>query len=262
MGKELPARETAMLLHPVEAADHLRVVEVEGDLSGAAGQRWTTLLRGAVEQRAEGIAVDLRGCDAIDGHCLEALLAAAATLKARGGSGVVLVMRPGSPLSRDVRLLAGEELAILDTADAALLALGHRRMPLPALATVEQEHGMAVIAVNGELDLAVRDEFRAALDQALALEAPLIVDLEHCSFIDSSGIGLILRAYRLTADRGYGLVAPGPQVHRVLDLVGIPEHLPTFDSRADAIDALSQWSRRLGEARPTRAARDPRATPW
>ena len=52
---------------------------------------------------------------------------------------------------------------------------------------VEQEAGMAIIAVNGEFDHAGGADFGAALDEALALEAPLVVDLEHCEFIDSIG---------------------------------------------------------------------------
>ena len=41
--------------------EHLRFIEVEGELEEATGERWSALLRGAVAQRADGIAVDLRG---------------------------------------------------------------------------------------------------------------------------------------------------------------------------------------------------------
>ena len=84
-----------------------------------------------------------------------------------------------------------------------------------------------------------KDDFQEQLDQAIALEAPLIVDLEHCRFIDSTGIALLARSFQLATDRGFALVASGPQVHRVLDLVGIPEYMPTFDTREDALRALA-----------------------
>ena len=98
---------------------------------------------------------------------------------------------------------------------------------------------MAIIAVNGEFDHAGGGDFGAALDKALALDAPLVVDLEHCEFIDSTGIALLMRCFRLAGDRGFALAASGPQVHRVLDLVGIPEHLPTYRTRREAIGTLS-----------------------
>ena len=102
----------------------------------------------------------------------------------------------------------------------------------------EEEDGVAIIAVDGEFDLARKPDFTAALEEALAREAPLVVDLEHCEFIDSTGIALLVRAYRLAANRGFALAASGPQVHRVLDLVGIREQLPTYETRLDSIRAL------------------------
>ncbi len=238
MGKGPPAREPALRLYQLDRFEHLRFIEVEGELQEAAGQRWAALLRGALEQRPEGIAVDLRGCRGIDDHSLEQLLAVGATLKARGGPGVALVMLPGSALAERLRLLAANELRICDSTRTALVALGERRLPVPPLVRVDQESGLAIIPVSGEFDSAWGADFGAALDEALALEKPLVVDLEHCSFIDSTGIALLVRSFRLAADRGFALVASGPQVHRVLDLVGIPEHLPTYETRLEAIHAL------------------------
>jgi anti-anti-sigma factor len=230
--------EAALQLYPVDGFEHLRFINVEGELQEANGERWFGLLRGAVEQRAEGIAVDLRGCRSLDDHCLDKLVAAAATLKARGGTGVAVVTLPGSALARRLRRLAADELAICDSTQAALTELGERRLPVPPLLAVEQDGDVAVIAINGEFDLAGEAAFRTAMDAALAFETPVVVDLEHCSFLDSTGIAMLLRAFRLAADRGFGLAASGRQVHRVLDLVGIPEHLPTFNTRRDAIAAL------------------------
>ena len=239
MGNDPQAGGPALRLSSVDRFEHLMVVEVEGELHEATGQRWAALLRGALEQRAEGIAVDLRGCSGVDAHSLRRLLEAARTLKGRGGSGVALVLLPGSALAQRLGLLATDELAICNSTTAALAALGERRLPVPTVIGVEREGGAAIIAVNGEFDLAGEPEFSAALEEALSEEGPLVVDLEHCSFIDSTGIGLLVRSFGLAGDRGFALVASGPQVHRVLDLVGIPEQLPTYNTRRDAIGALS-----------------------
>jgi anti-anti-sigma factor len=239
MGKAPRSREAALRLYPMDRFAHLRYIEVEGELQEATGERWSALLRGVVAQRAEGIAVDLRGCRGIDAYSLDQLLSATTTMKARGGVGAVLVLSPDSALDQRLRLLVGDELPIFDSTRSALAALGVRRLERPRLVRVEQEAGMAIIAINGEFDHAGGADFGAALDEALALEAPLVVDLEHCGFIDSAGIALLERSFRLAADRGFALAASGPQVHRVLDLVGIPERLPTHKTRCDAIDALS-----------------------
>src|SRR4051812_18530289 len=100
------------------------LVEVEGELHGPASQRWFGLMRGLLKQRTAGIVVDLRGCRGIDADCLEALVAAAATMKARGGSGAALVMLPGAELTKRLGGLVGEELLIHSSVGAALGALG------------------------------------------------------------------------------------------------------------------------------------------
>jgi anti-anti-sigma factor len=215
------------------------LVEVEGELHGPSSQRWSGLMRGVLKQRAAGIVVDLRGCRGIDADCLEALVSAAATVKARGGSGAALVMLPGSELANRLGRLVGEELLIHSSVDDALRALGERTMPVPFLVRLERKGEVAILAVEGEFDLASKDEFQEQLDKAIALKAPLIVDLEHCRFIDSTGIAQVVRSFELAADRGFALAASGPQVHRVLNLVGIPEYIPTFDTREDALRALA-----------------------
>jgi anti-sigma B factor antagonist len=238
MGTVSPDADAALRMYPVHGAEHLRFIAVEGELRGS-NSRWTALLRGVVEQRFEGIAIDLRGCQSIDAPCVEALLAAAATIKARGGAGVALVTLPGSKLDRRLRLLVGDELPVCDSTDAAGTALGERRLPPPPLVLLEHEDGAVIVSLNGELDRAAKDEFGAALEEALSHDRPLIIDLEHCSFIDSTGMGLLVRTHKQAAHGKFALVAAGPQVHRVLDLVGIPAFVPTFDTRLDAMGAFA-----------------------
>lgn len=239
MGMVPPDAEAALRIYPMDGAEHLRFIAIEGKLRGS-GSRWPGLLRGVVEQRFEGIAVDLRGCRSIDAAAVEALLAAAATINARGGSGVALVTLPGSKVDRQLRLLVGGELPVYDSTDAAARALGARRMPPPALVTLERESGAVIVAVNGEIEGVTGKEFGAALEEGLALAPrPLIADLEHCSFIDSTGIGLLVRTCERAAEGEFALVACGPQVHRMLDLVGIPDFVPTYATRLEAFAAFA-----------------------
>lgn len=85
------------------------------------------------------------------------------------------------------------------------------------------------LRLRGELDLAARDHFRAALEEAEAAGAPtIVIDLRDLSFIDSSGMGALLRANdraRADAPRVVFVPATGP-VARALALTGIDSQLP------------------------------------
>ncbi len=95
----------------------------------------------------------------------------------------------------------------------------------------------AIIAVSGELDLAVADQLGDALD--LTEEQRVIVDLKHCEFIDSTGIAVILRAGQVFAEEGRHLAVccPTAQVRRILSVTGLTGNGLVF---ADIDDALAR----------------------
>jgi anti-anti-sigma factor len=73
----------------------------------------------------------------------------------------------------------------------------------------------------GELDLNGIDEIAGALSD-LEGDGDIELDLSNLAFIDSSGIGAIVRLCRMFEDRGRVLLLrPRQQVRRVLDLVGL-----------------------------------------
>jgi anti-anti-sigma regulatory factor len=108
------------MFHLMDAADGLRLVDVEGELRDAEVTGWAVLLNGAIVDDTRGIAVDLRGCPAVGRICLSALLAASSTLRARGDVGVRLVTYPGSPLHERFKRLV--ELPRYASAAEALLS--------------------------------------------------------------------------------------------------------------------------------------------
>ena len=80
--------------------------------------------------------------------------------------------------------------------------------------------GRTVIIPVGEIDLATRDTLRSCLAEC---EGDVIVDLFGVSYLDSSGIGvLIAQRNRLTGQGGtLTLRSPRAPVRNVLELVGI-----------------------------------------
>jgi len=65
--------------------------------------------------------------------------------------------------------------------------------------------GVCVVAVDGDLDLAAVDEFLETARSASAGCSALEVDLDRLSFVDSSGLGALLRLRQETTERDVGL---------------------------------------------------------
>lgn len=98
--------------------------------------------------------------------------------------------------------------------------------------------GCREIVVEGELDLAVAERMQAALDEAAGCEL-VLVNLERCEFLDSTGIALLVRAYQRAAEAGDRLAVFGPtdQVLRVLSVSGLTRNGLVFADAATAVAA-------------------------
>jgi anti-anti-sigma factor len=109
--------------------------------------------------------------------------------------------------------------------------------------TVKRRDGIGVLAAKGELDWAAAEAFRRARKEALSTGLPLVIDLTDCEFIDVAGIAWIIRTFQ--AGHGFALVGAGPQVRRLLDLVGVAGLVPCFDDLGSAERA---WSTRMASS--------------
>jgi anti-sigma B factor antagonist len=98
-----------------------------------------------------------------------------------------------------------------------------------------------VIELLGELDLSTIPKLETRLLKVLRANDAVILDLSRLSFIDSSGIGLLIKADRATDDGAklHTVVSRHSQVERVLRLAGIDRALPIFLDRDEAIEALA-----------------------
>jgi len=100
--------------------------------------------------------------------------------------------------------------------------------------------GCRDVQVEGELDLAVAGQLDEVLTVAVEQCSQVLVGLERCTFIDSSGIAVILRAHNRMQETGNRLVvyAPVEQVLRVLSMTGLTANSLVFDSAEEALTAL------------------------
>jgi anti-anti-sigma factor len=99
----------------------------------------------------------------------------------------------------------------------------------------------SVISLSGELDLSTMPRLEKQLFQQIHSKACVVVDLTNVTFIDSSGIGLLIRAYRATDESRplNTVIAADSQVDRVFRLAGIDRALPLFTERASALESLN-----------------------
>ena len=103
----------------------------------------------------------------------------------------------------------------------------------PGDLVVEAQHEGETVTVvlAGEFDLVTADAVRTALTRAIGeSQGRLVVDLRRVSFIDSSGLHVLLEAYMLCRDADPALtIRPGPpNVQRVFELAHLLNYLP-FD---------------------------------
>ena len=98
------------------------------------------------------------------------------------------------------------------------MAFCHETYP-PFEVTVQREDAVATVVVSGELDLATVPRLSATVTEHSDASL-LVVDLNAVTFIDSSGVRVLIEAERACGRSGSRLVVlagDGP-VRRVLDL--------------------------------------------
>lgn len=98
--------------------------------------------------------------------------------------------------------------------------------------TVTNRDSALAIVLSGEIDHHGAREMMAQLTDAIATRLPthLILDLSGVTFMDSSGIAVLLRALRQTQHIGGSLRVTNipTQARRVLDAAGVGRLIP-FD---------------------------------
>lgn len=90
---------------------------------------------------------------------------------------------------------------------------------------INSTDGHAVAFLNGEIDHHNAQEIRTTLDKYIITVQPseLTMDFGNITFMDSSGIGLIMGRSRLMRECGGSLEIrnPQPYIRRVLKLAGM-----------------------------------------
>jgi len=107
------------------------------------------------------------------------------------------------------------------------------------------ETQFAVLRVGGFVDASTDDEFRNGMNDGIrqVLQeqvSALILSLESLSYINSTGLAVIVDANRQLAEK-FLLASISASVIQIAKLLGLEEHLNIFDTVDEALEALSKF---------------------
>ena len=101
-----------------------------------------------------------------------------------------------------------------------------------AVSTYHTKEDTLTVRIRGELDHHAAKTIRRQTDDAIAATSPqiLVFDFSDVTFMDSSGIGLIMGRYRLMVQSGGSIVVRGAKrsILRVMKMAGL-ERLASFE---------------------------------
>jgi anti-anti-sigma factor len=107
----------------------------------------------------------------------------------------------------------------------------------------EQEGGVPIVVIEGEIDASNSPEISGRLRDALSNQGMvLIVDLSETTYIDSAGINVLFKLGLELHERQQQLhlvVAESSPIARMLAIVGLDEAVPTHPTRDAALAVVT-----------------------
>jgi anti-sigma B factor antagonist len=99
-----------------------------------------------------------------------------------------------------------------------------------------------VVVVSGDVDLGTAPDFEDELARAVegGLDGGLVIDLSGVSFIDSTGLNALVRAFerQRLAGEGLALVSDDSRVTMMLEVTRLDRVLRRYPTRAEALEAV------------------------
>lgn len=107
---------------------------------------------------------------------------------------------------------------------------------------IKKEGDVLIVSVYGEFDLSNADFCRRDIEQKISeyKTKHLLFDLGEVTFIDSSGLGVILGRYRRVSESGGKVMisCASPKILRLLELSGLTRLIPIHPDVSSALQQL------------------------
>ena len=101
---------------------------------------------------------------------------------------------------------------------------------------------LAIVELEGEVDIYSSPQFREALSQGIGEGATrVVVDLAKVTFIDSTALGVVVGGVKSLRARGGSLdiVCRDDNIRRIFEITGLDRILGMYRSRDEALGATS-----------------------
>ncbi|MFF8293583.1 STAS domain-containing protein [Streptomyces sp. NPDC016309] len=97
--------------------------------------------------------------------------------------------------------------------------------------------GVRVLTLAGEIDHHTGDQLRRALEVTDTARPRIVIDMRQVTFMDSTGINILIAAYQSVTKVGgwLRLAAPTDSVLRVLQLVGVDDVIDCRETLRQAL---------------------------
>ena len=105
-----------------------------------------------------------------------------------------------------------------------------------------EKGGATIVEVAGEIEMHSAPTLREELHRVCEGEGTkcVVVDLTRVSFIDSTGLGVLIGGLKRARENGsLSLVCPHARVRRVFEITGLTAVFPMFDSLEEAVTSCS-----------------------
>lgn len=107
---------------------------------------------------------------------------------------------------------------------------------------ITMQNGVLLVVFSGDLDLKSADRYRDEIDAAIMrMNAQyLVFDLSKVSFIDSSGLGMMIGRYKKIQQKGGRVALCGidPRLDRMIEISGLRRIMPVYGSREEAMEEV------------------------
>ena len=106
------------------------------------------------------------------------------------------------------------------------------------ISTEQAGPATAVVALRGEVDLYTCPELKQELLRVITDGATLVVvDLAETTFIDSTGLGVLIRGVEWVRTEGgqLAVVCVDPNMTKVFEVTGLNRVFPIYSSREEAL---------------------------
>jgi anti-sigma B factor antagonist len=107
---------------------------------------------------------------------------------------------------------------------------------------VDERDDHALVTVTGEIDAATAESLATPVAEALdAGHRRVLVDFAEVTFIDSTGLGVLVKSHRKAEAMSavFCVVHPTTQTRKLIGVLGLDQLLHVYDSREQALSATA-----------------------